>query len=532
MDKLVFVFLAVYFALSCSNAQAAPPTANADTRAVPTNSNVTINVLSNDSDPDGDQLTVASITQPNVGSTSLNADGSVFYQADPGFTGGTITFSYTVVDSNAEQSVGDVTIIIQDSVFGEQSSAGNTDRLAEMLDSLCSDLRGQTDAELGAAQSELLARCDQLEALVVSDPDTLAVALRQIAPEEVTAQMRVISDSSRAMVHTVSQRVQQQKLASQYGGSPYSFALNGRQWQGASITGLGAGDDVSDATPRFGLFASMHLDEADRERTELESGYDSSGTSITMGGDHFLNSQVLVGAMASLSTSSLDYKSNGGGLDTELATLGFFGAYFKDSFAAYAQLSQGWVDIDSARNIQYGNEDVSVDEQLTGSTSGTQNTLNTRAEWTWERKALSVTPFLRADYMLNQIDAYGEQGSSPYAMELGEQEMDQLDVSLGAQASYVLNRKWGVFIPTMSLTYHNEVVSNRDPTTARFAFDTNSSRVFMVENDGGSAFYELSLGGSAAFPHGISAFVEYTQTLGYDHLDAYQLQLGIRYDAL
>ncbi|WNO07811.1 autotransporter domain-containing protein [Teredinibacter sp. KSP-S5-2] len=536
MEKLAFLILVVYLLLGSSLVQAAPPTANADVRTIPTNSNITINVLSNDSDPDGDALTVISITQPAVGSATLNADGSVFFQADPSYTGGTLAFTYTVIDVNEELSVGDITIIVRNSDIAEQVTEGNSENMAETLDGLCNDLRSQSDAELGAAQAELLAHCSQLETLTTSDPETLAVALGQITPEETVAQMRIVADSSRPQITTVSQRVQQQKLASQYGNaaySPYSFALNGSQWQGTSITGAAAGDDVSNALPRYGVFASVILDDADRDRTSLESGYDSSATTLTLGGDHFLNTRFLVGATASFSDSSLDYKNNGGELATEVTSLSAFGAYFNGNFSIYAQLGQGWIDIDSTRNIQYGNQDFTVNEQVKGSTSGSQSMFNTRAEWTWEREALSVTPFLRADYMLNKIDAYGEQGNSAFAMNLGKQEMDQLSVALGAQASYVLTPSWGVFIPTMSFTYYSEAESNRDPMTARFAYDINSSRSYMIENDGGdSAFYEFSLGGSAAFIHGISAFFEYTQTVGYDHLNASQFQLGIRFDAL
>lgn len=58
---------------------------------------VTIQVLGNDSDPDGDPLTIQSYTQPGHGSVIQNADGTFTYTPEGDFHG-TDTFTYTVCD--------------------------------------------------------------------------------------------------------------------------------------------------------------------------------------------------------------------------------------------------------------------------------------------------------------------------------------------------------------------------------------------------------------------------------------------------
>jgi hypothetical protein len=72
------------------------PLASADTTSVEENSQVIINVLANDSDPDGDALSVISTTQGSNGSVSHNA-GSVIYTPHAGFIGND-SFSYQVDD--------------------------------------------------------------------------------------------------------------------------------------------------------------------------------------------------------------------------------------------------------------------------------------------------------------------------------------------------------------------------------------------------------------------------------------------------
>ena len=61
---------------------------------------VVVDVLANDSDADGDALSVASVTQPSNGSVTVGADGRVSYVPATGFSG-VDTFTYTVTDGAA-----------------------------------------------------------------------------------------------------------------------------------------------------------------------------------------------------------------------------------------------------------------------------------------------------------------------------------------------------------------------------------------------------------------------------------------------
>ncbi|MDJ0852853.1 MAG: Ig-like domain-containing protein [Myxococcota bacterium] len=66
-------------------------------------------VLGNDSDVDGDTLSVSGTTQPDNGSVVVNPDGTLGYQSDPGFEG-TDTFDYTVSDGNGGFDTATVTV--------------------------------------------------------------------------------------------------------------------------------------------------------------------------------------------------------------------------------------------------------------------------------------------------------------------------------------------------------------------------------------------------------------------------------------
>ncbi|MBT7341068.1 MAG: retention module-containing protein, partial [Halieaceae bacterium] len=70
-------------------------------------------ILENDSDPEGDALTITSNTSPQFGDLVLNADGSFIYAPAPGFSGSD-QFTYTITDGNGNQDTATVQITVSE----------------------------------------------------------------------------------------------------------------------------------------------------------------------------------------------------------------------------------------------------------------------------------------------------------------------------------------------------------------------------------------------------------------------------------
>ena len=87
-----------------------PPLARADSATTPEDSVVTISVIANDSDPEGDPLIIESVTQPSHG-TVVTSGFSIIYTPDPDFVGAD-TFTYTITDARGGRSTAEVGIMI------------------------------------------------------------------------------------------------------------------------------------------------------------------------------------------------------------------------------------------------------------------------------------------------------------------------------------------------------------------------------------------------------------------------------------
>lgn len=90
------------------------PVAAGDTFSVPSSRPSVLNVLANDSDPDGDTLTIESFTQPGVGLISRGNNGDLVFSPSGVFPWNhfaSATFNYTISDGKGGTSTAIVTLI-------------------------------------------------------------------------------------------------------------------------------------------------------------------------------------------------------------------------------------------------------------------------------------------------------------------------------------------------------------------------------------------------------------------------------------
>lgn len=125
-----------------------PPLAVADTATVEEDSRRTaINVLSNDSDPEGDTLTLSSVGTPNQGGSVTISGATILYTPFVGFVG-TESFDYTISDGNDNSATTTVTMNVTAKPNTPPSLQDDTETIEEGSDAvLINVLANDTDAD-------------------------------------------------------------------------------------------------------------------------------------------------------------------------------------------------------------------------------------------------------------------------------------------------------------------------------------------------------------------------------------------------
>jgi len=100
------------------------PVATNDSATTSEDTPVTIDVLSNDTDVDGDSLTATSVSTPAHGSASVNTDGTVTYTPNADYNG-TDSFTYKATDGAADSNEATVAVTVEvtEVVVGEGGSS-------------------------------------------------------------------------------------------------------------------------------------------------------------------------------------------------------------------------------------------------------------------------------------------------------------------------------------------------------------------------------------------------------------------------
>lgn len=117
------------------------PIAHKDNVTVDYGLKVTIDVLGNDSDVDGDTLVIKSVTKPSHGNVEIR-DGKIEYMPDSGFSGDD-EFGYVVTDGNGADDSAKATVTVKEksstAPVAEDDSAVTDEDIAILIDVLAND---------------------------------------------------------------------------------------------------------------------------------------------------------------------------------------------------------------------------------------------------------------------------------------------------------------------------------------------------------------------------------------------------------
>lgn len=153
------------------------PVAVDDTQSTPSGTPVSVAVLTNDTDPENDTLSVTGTSVPTHGSAALQVDGTVTYTPTAGWAGAD-TFTYTISDGRGLQDTATVTVTTANAnpVAGADAVSTATDTAVTGVDVLTNDSDVNVAAGVpGQSLTVTAASADNGAVVTVAGDSTLTV---------------------------------------------------------------------------------------------------------------------------------------------------------------------------------------------------------------------------------------------------------------------------------------------------------------------------------------------------------------------
>jgi outer membrane lipase/esterase len=355
--------------------------------------------------------------------------------------------------------------------------------------------------------------------------------LRAIAPDELASQ-----GSMTTAVRTQQLRVLGARLASLRGGAP-TMSLTApavaSDQEAVRVAAAPTASDVIRTTPdrsgRFGVFINGTAAWGDRDRTDLEEGYDFNNYGVTGGADYRFTPNLIAGAAFSYYRTEADINDNLGTVEADSFGITLYGTYYVGDF--FIDLLGGfmWNNYDTERLVQVTNIATPVNAIAKGDTEGQQYTVSAGVGYQYRWQALTLTPLARLDYVHLHVNGYNETGGGGLALEVKSQNVDSLQSSLGAQVGYAFPLNFGVLVPQVRGEWRHEFLDDQRNIRARFLDDPNPQAFFATETDKPDRdYFVVAAGLSAVFARGISAFVNYETFLGLREFTRHEFTGGVR----
>jgi len=366
-------------------------------------------------------------------------------------------------------------------------------------------------------------------------------ALTDLAADQVSAQNSVAIRSAGLGVSMVRDRLAKLRLVNRASATGPLVASLGRPMQLA--TGGGASGDASFG--RLGSFFNVRYVTGDSDQTDFQPGYDFDGWTLLGGVDYRFQENLVGGVSLRYTNGDVNYDSNRGDMDGDGWGVSLYGSYalengfFVDGLIGYAQN-----DYTLKRRINYTTGAWEFGGQSEGPLTASQVAksdpsadlwnFNIGAGYTYYKEAWSITPSVRLNYLQNEVDSYTESMSDPLgvggsmALAIDAQTFTSFTSDIGVQFARAISHKSGVIVPQLRIGWVHEFENDQERVGARFVNDINNTPTFILTDEPVADYADLSIGVSAQFAGGRSAFLSYNTLLGYDDVTYNAINAGVR----
>lgn len=456
----------------------------------------------------------------NEGTVTLNSDNNTieFVPFNPSFAD-PVSFNYSVsVQNNGNGASG----VAQITIFIESASVANKNfqTIATAIDSIC---------ESEPSNSQVLEACQAFTSL---SGQKRIEALSTISPEEVVAEFNSTINMTKDQTGNLSNRLN----ALRGGATGFSVAglnyyqgkdvLQG-QWFHEMANQIGGNASADESFSRLGIFINGSITDGEKDGTDLETGYDLEGDSITIGADYRFTESIVAGVAYGVSNSEIEFTSDNE-MDNEIDNLLFYGSWYKDKFYVDGMLGYAEGDLKTERKVIIGS---TINETVKGKTESAQLFFSIAGNYDFSEGPWTYGPYASYDYIDGEIDGYDEIGNSGFEVSFAKQDIKSQVLTFGGRAQYAWSQPWGIIVPHARAEWKTELEDDRDAIVGRFVLDTSGDTFAIEADDLDDSWFQVGLGLSATFQYGLSAYVDYEQVVSYDDTDLETWSFGGRWEA-
>jgi uncharacterized protein YhjY with autotransporter beta-barrel domain len=303
----------------------------------------------------------------------------------------------------------------------------------------------------------------------------------------------------------------------------------------------------------FDTFVSIGGFKGEQETTNRELGFDQDGGWIAGGVDYAFSPTMIGGVAASYLKSGLDFAgvgglASGGSMDTDSWSISGYGSWLaSDKLELNALVSYGQSNYDNERRIQVTDRNggatpntgnvpsqvATIDRVARGSTDADTYQVALGMSYSLvEQGAFSLIPMADISYYSSEIGAFSETGAAGLDLSYDKQNIDSVQASVGATASYTNSMSWGVLVPYVRARAIFELQDVSQTVQARYTAAARVSGSFftVTTNPGDDSSFDVAVGVSALWSNGMSAFAEVGTIAGIDNVEHNTLSAGLRFE--
>jgi outer membrane autotransporter protein len=416
--------------------------------------------------------------------------------------------------------------------------------VATAIDKACPALATST-VPLTPQQQDFLQRCSEVVVGANGDPQQVSGALSAMLNNKALPQRSLAQGVQSGQIGNLNTRFAELRQGAT-GFSAGGLTLN-QDGRGLPLAMLGdlfrkdpaTSDEVGKDFSRWGFFATGMIERGGFDATAVRPGFDFHSASLTAGVDYRFNDSFVAGAALGYNQNNSSFDANAGKANVDGYNLTGYFSWYRGDWYVEGSLILDKLNYDLSRNIAYQIASLSggtttVAETAMASPSGDQNSFSLSAGRDFNRKAWTISPYLRGVYSHLSLDGFSETMANPNAAGAGlgtsvaSRSMNSMLGVAGARVSYAMSTDWGVLVPNAVVEWNHEFRNDPQTVVVRFLADPTQTPISLTDQAPDSNYFNIGLGLNAVFAQGRSAYVYYEHVAGYSGAHSNQLSLGIR----